>query len=52
MNNPMSTVDKFITGVIGIGVITAFALHAGPLAQLVKATGTASSQVMGTAEKG
>jgi hypothetical protein len=48
----MSTFDKFITGIVGIGVITALALHGPDLAKLVASVGQASSQVMGTAEKG
>lgn len=48
----MNEVDKFITGIVAIGVITAFALHASDLSKLVSATGTATSGLMGTAEKG
>jgi len=48
----MNDVEKFVTGVIGIGVITALALHASDLSKLVAATGTASSGLMSTAEKG
>jgi hypothetical protein len=52
MNGAMSTFEKFVTGVVGIGVITALALHATDLSKLVASTGQASSQIMSTAEKG
>lgn len=48
----MSTVDKFITGVVAIGIVTAFALHATQMSSLVKSGGTAASGLIGTAEKG
>ena len=48
----MDSVEKFITGVIAIGVVTAFALNAKELTGLVGATGGAASGLMGTAEKG
>jgi hypothetical protein len=48
----MNTVDKFVTGVIAIGLVTAFALHASSLSTLVKTTGTASQGLLGTAESG
>jgi hypothetical protein len=48
----MNTLDKFITGVIGIGLVTAFALHATSLSTLVKTTGTAGQGLLGTAESG
>jgi hypothetical protein len=48
----MKTVDEFITGVVAIGIITAFALHASDLKGLVSAAGTAGSGLIGTAEKG
>ncbi len=41
-----------IAGVIGIGVITAFGLHASQLAKLPKPTGAAASGVLHTAETG
>jgi hypothetical protein len=44
--------DTFITGVVAIGLVTAFALHATDLTKLVSATGTAGSGLLGTAEKG
>ncbi len=48
----MSTVDKFITGVVAIGMVTAFALHATDMSKLVTATGGATQGLIGTAEKG
>jgi len=48
----MDTVDKFITGIIAIGVVTAFALNAKELTGLVTSTGSAASGLMNTAEKG
>jgi hypothetical protein len=41
-----------IAGVIGIGLVTAFGLHARQLAQLPKPTGKAFSGVLHTAETG
>lgn len=48
----MNMLDTFITGVVAIGLVTAFALHATDLTKLVSATGTASSGLLGVAEKG
>lgn len=48
----MEPVDKFVAGVVAIGIITAFGLHAVNLATLTKQVGTSSSQVLGTAETG
>lgn len=48
----MNLVEQFITGVVAIGLVTAFALHAAPLAQLVGSTGNATSGLLNTAEKG
>jgi hypothetical protein len=48
----VNTIDTFITGVVAVGLVTAFALHAADLSKLVSATGTASSGLLGTAEKG
>lgn len=48
----MGTFDKFVTGVIAVGMVTAFALHAKDLSGLVSSTGSAASGLMGTAEKG
>jgi hypothetical protein len=41
-----------IAGVVGIGLVTAFGLHAKQLASLPKPTGQAFSGVLGTAETG
>jgi hypothetical protein len=48
----MDDVEKFITGVIAIGLVTAFALHAKDLSGLVTSTGGAASGLMNVAEKG
>lgn len=48
----MNTFDKFVTGVVGIGIITALGLHAADLATLSKSVGGATSSLMSTAEKG
>jgi hypothetical protein len=48
----MDTLDKFITGVIAVGMVTAFALHAKDLSGLVSSSGSAASGLMNTAEKG
>ena len=48
----MGDVEKFITGVVAIGLVTAFALHASDLSGLVKSTGGAAQGLMATAEKG
>jgi hypothetical protein len=41
-----------VSGVVIIGLVTAFGLHATQLAKLPKPTGQAVSGVLGTAEKG
>ena len=41
-----------IAGLIGIGLVTAFGLHANQLAQLPKPTGQAFSGALHTAETG
>lgn len=41
-----------IAGIIGIGLVTAFGLHARQLSALPKPTGQAFSGVLGTAETG
>ena len=41
-----------IAGLIGIGLVTAFGLHASQLAQLPKPTGQAFSGALHTAETG
>jgi hypothetical protein len=45
-------VKMVIAGIIGIGLVTAFGLHARQLAQLPKPTGQAFSGVLSTAETG
>lgn len=40
------------SGIVIIGLVTAFGLHASQLAQLPKPTGQAFSNVLNTAEKG
>lgn len=46
------SVKMIIAGIIGIGLVTAFGLHASQLSQLPKPTGQAFSGVLGTAETG
>jgi hypothetical protein len=41
-----------IAGLVGIGLVTAFGLHARSLASLPKPTGQATSGVLSTAETG
>jgi hypothetical protein len=48
----MDAFKTLISGVVVIGLVTAFGLHAGQLAKLPKPTGQAVSGVLGTAEKG
>jgi hypothetical protein len=48
----MKQVDTFITGIVAIGLVTAFALHATDLTKLVSSTGTATGGLLNTAEKG
>jgi len=48
----MSAVEKFVTGVIAIGLVTAFGLHAAGLATLVKNTGQAGAKIEGSAING
>lgn len=45
-------VKLLIAGVVGIGLVTAFGLHAPQLAQLPRPTGKAFSGVLSTAETG
>jgi hypothetical protein len=42
----------FIAGVVAIGLVTAFGLHAQGLSQLAKSGGTASKGLLGTAISG
>jgi hypothetical protein len=48
----MDIVKILASGVVVIGLVTAFGLHATQLAKLPKPTGQAFSGVLGTAEKG
>jgi len=46
------TVKLFFAGIVGIGVITAFGLHASGIAQVTKSAGSAGQGLLGTAETG
>jgi hypothetical protein len=48
----MDTIEKFITGVVAIGLITAIGLHAAGLAKFTQSAGQAGSGLIHTAEKG
>jgi hypothetical protein len=48
----MDTVKLFVAGIVTIGLITAFGLHATNLATLTTATGKAGQGLLGTAETG
>jgi hypothetical protein len=48
----MDVVKTLVAGIVVIGLVTAFGLHAKNLAKLPKPTGQAISGVLGTAEKG
>lgn len=48
----MKTADMFITGVVGIAIITALALHASSLSSLVKTGSSAASGLMSTVQRG
>lgn len=48
----MDIVKILASGVVVIGLVTAFGLHANQLSKLPKPTGQAFSGVLGTAEKG
>jgi hypothetical protein len=48
----MKTVQVFVAGIIVIGVATALLLPGRPTAQVIKATGNAGSNLLGTAIKG
>jgi hypothetical protein len=48
----MDAVDKFIAGVVAIGLVTAFGLHSTQLATLTKQGGNSASQLLNTAEVG
>jgi hypothetical protein len=49
----MSDLAKtFIGGIVAIGLVTAFGLHASGLNQIIRGGGSAGSKLLGTAEKG
>lgn len=48
----MNIAEIFITGVVAIGLVTAFGLHATSLSKLAGSAGTAGSGLLSTAEKG
>ena len=48
----MDVVKTLVAGVVVIGLVTAFGIHAGQLAKLPKPTGQAFSGVLKTAERG
>jgi hypothetical protein len=48
----MELFKTFVSGVVVIGLVTAFGLHAGGLSKVITSGGNASSKVLGTAEKG
>lgn len=48
----MNIAEKFVTGIVAIGLVTAFGLHATQLSTLATKTGSASSGLLNTAEKG
>lgn len=48
----MDVVKTFVSGVVIIGLVTAFGLHASGLSQVATSGGKAASGLLGTAEKG
>ena len=48
----MNTIEKFVTGVVAIGLVTALGLHAAQLSKLTQAGGQAGSGLIHTAEHG
>jgi hypothetical protein len=48
----MDIFKTFIAGVVAIGLVTAFGLHASGLANLTKSAGSAGQGLLGTAESG
>lgn len=48
----MDILKTLVGGIVVIGLVTAFGLHAKNLAKLPKPTGQAVSNVLGTAERG
>lgn len=48
----MDLAKVFVTGVIAIGIVTAFGLHASGLSSVGQTAFKGGSQLLGTAEKG
>jgi hypothetical protein len=48
----MDLAKTFVSGVVVIGLVTAFGLHASGLSKVGKTTFTGASKLLGTAEKG
>jgi hypothetical protein len=48
----MDVLKAAVSGVVIIGLVTAVGLHGSALGGFIKNAGTASSNVLGTAEKG
>lgn len=48
----MDLAKTFIAGIVAIGLVTAFGLHASGLSQLTRSGGSAGSGLLNTAEKG
>jgi hypothetical protein len=48
----MDFAKTFVAGIVAIGMVTAFGLHATGLSKFAGAAGNASSKVLNTAEKG
>lgn len=48
----MDILKTFIVGVVAIGLVTAFGLHAQGLATVTKSAGSAGQGLLGTAETG
>lgn len=52
MGSVSDTAKLFIAGVVAIGLVTAFGLHASGLAQVASSAGSAGQGLLGTAETG
>jgi len=48
----MDLAKTFVAGIVAIGLVTAFGLHASGLSQLAKSGGSASQGLLRTAETG
>lgn len=48
----MDLAKTFVAGIVAIGLVTAFGLHASGLSNLTRAGGTASRGLLRTAETG